>query len=446
MKCNPEKPAPAILTGFFRGRFKKDFAVVFSGKVLSAALGFVATLLIARNFTDAEFGILTASLVVMQMASAVATLAIDNGLVRYLSLYLETDRNRAARMLRVAIQIRLGSGLTVLIGGYFLSPILACHLFGDKPELIMPLRLAFAGAFCLSLRELVMSVFQSMRRFIPLTLVQLISPAGKLLVIAGLIFFSLLNIQAVLVAYIALPLLAAVIGSFLLPRKNLRRAGSRRDVFWELFHFSKWVALSYVSCVVYERLDIIMLTRFMPDMGEVGLYSLGFRLVAPLLMISSSLMLICTPMASRMTDPEQYRNYIVNILKMMLPVALIFCLIFPFSRVIIQTLFNRSAADAAVSARVFNLLLIGVIFQIVTAPLTLITYAESKPQILAYADLTRLATNFAGNYLLINGKYGFPAWGIYGAALATTLTIFVGTFVVLGYIYWGVFRKKRTRE
>jgi len=72
MKCNPEKPTSAILPGFFSGRFKKDFAVVFSGKVLSAALGFVATLLIARHFSDAEFGILTAALVVMQMASAVA--------------------------------------------------------------------------------------------------------------------------------------------------------------------------------------------------------------------------------------------------------------------------------------------------------------------------------------------------------------------------------------
>jgi len=443
MKCNPEKPTSAILPGFFSGRFKKDFAVVFSGKVLSAALGFVATLLIARHFSDAEFGILTAALVVMQMASAVATLSIDNGLVRYLSIYLETDRNRAYRMLRVAIQVRLGSGLAVLIGGYFLSPLLACHLFGDKPELITPLRLAFAGAFCLSLRELVMSIFQSMRRFIPLTLVQLISPAGKLLVIVGLASISFLKVQPVLVAYIALPLLAAVIGSFLLPHGNYRRPGTRRDVFWELFHFSKWVAVSYISCVIYERLDIVMLTRFMPGMNEVGLYSLGFRLIAPLLMVSSSLMLICTPMASRMTNPDQYREYIVNILKMMIPVALIFCILFPFSRIIIQVLFNRSPAEAAVSARVFNILLIGVIFQIVTAPLTLITYAESKPRILAYADLTRVAINLIGNYLLINGKFGFPAWGIYGAALATTLTVFAGTFVVLGYIYWGIFRKRR---
>jgi len=348
-------------------------------------------------------------------------------------------------MLQIAIRIRLGSGLAVLVGGYFLSPLLACHLFGDKPELITPLRLAFAGAFCLSLRELMLSVFQSLRRFVSLTLVQLISPIGKLLVIGGLLFSSALKIESVLVAYISLPLLAVVIGSLFIPREYLRQKGPGKDVFWELFHFSKWVAVSYISCIVYERLDIMMLTRFMPGMDEVGLYSLGFRLIAPLLMISSSLILICTPLVSRLTTPDQYREYIINILKITVPVALLFCILFPFSRNIIQLIFSRPAAESAISARVFNLLLIGVIFQVVTAPLTLITYAESKPQILAYADLTRLATNFVGNYLLINGKFGFPAWGIYGAALATTITIFAGTSVVLGYIYWGVFRKKRDK-
>ena len=278
------------------------------------ALGFVSTLVIARNFSDAEFGILSAALVVMQTAATLAGLALDNGLVRYLSLYLETDRPRAARMLAVAVRIRLGSGLAVLVGGYFLSPLLAVGLFGDKPELITPLRLAFAGAFFLSLRTLVVSVLQAQRRFIPLSVVELISPAGKVLAVIGLLFAAWLRPVPVLVLYIAFPLLSAALGFLLWPRYPGAAGGNRRDVFLELFHFSKWVAVSYVCGVIFERLDILMLTRYMPDMGEVGIYALGFRLVAPLLLVSSSLMLICTPMASRMTSIAEYRNYIASIL------------------------------------------------------------------------------------------------------------------------------------
>ena len=435
-----------LMSNFFRGRFKKDLGFVFSGKILSAALGFVTTMIVARHFSDAEFGILTISLVVMQLTSAVASLAMDIGLVRYLSLYLDTDWNRAGRMLKVTIQIRLISGLAVMIGGYFLAPVLAYRLFGGKPELITPLRLAFAGGFCLSLKELVLCVFQSLRRFIPLILVQLISPVGKILVIGGLLFSSSLKLNPVLVVYISLPLLAAVVGSFLLPRELLRESGPRRNVFWELFHFSKWVSISYVVYIINDRLDIMMLTRFMPSMDEVGLYSLAFRLVVPLLMISSSLQLVCAPIACRMTNLHQYRDYIRTIIKILLPGALIICILFPFSQAIIQLVFNRPPEEAAIAAQVFNILLIGIVFQIIIGPMALITYAESKPQIMAFGDLSRLVTNLLGNYLLINGNFGFPAWGIIGAAISTTLTVFVGNFVVISYIYWGIFRKKRTNH
>jgi len=62
---------------------------------------------------------------------------------------------------------------------------------------------------------------------------------------------------------------------------------------------------------------------------------------------------------------------------------------------------------------------------------------------LAYADIVRVVTNIAGNYILIQGKFGFPALGIFGAALATTITTFLGGSFCLAYIYWGILRRKQ---
>jgi len=200
--------------------------------------------------------------------------------------------------------------------------------------------------------------------------------------------------------------------------------------------------MSYLCYIIFNRLDVLMLTRYTSseDFGRVGLYSIAFRFISPLLLLPASLMVICTPWVSKMHSLDEYRGYIRSILKLTVPIGILFCLLFPFSRILIQFLADKPLPVATSAARVFNLLLPGVIFMVVTNPLTLITYAENKPWILAYADLLRLILNFIGNYILIQGKFGFPRLGIYGAALATSITAFAGGGFVLVYIYWSVFR------
>lgn len=438
-----DKPASFSVSEFFHKRFKKDFIIVLIGRGASAILGFIFIFLIIRNFSGAEFGILSTALAVTQITAAIASLALDNGMVRYLSNYFEGEDNKAGRMLKLAAKLRLVSGLAVAIIGYFLAPTLAQNIFEGKVELILPLRLAFAGAFALSLKRFSLAVIQSLRRFIPYMVIELVSPVGKILVIFILLYLQALSLVPLyLLAYISLALLSALLGTIFIPIRYFREKGPSKDVFWELFHFGKWVAVSYASCIIFERLDILMLTRYMPDMGEVGIYSIGFRFITPIMMLSSTMMLICTPIASRMKGNEEYKLYIKNIIKIMWPASLLCCGLFFISRPLIQMAVGKSPSEAAMAAKVFNILLIGIVFRLVTSPLTLITYAENKPKILAYADLTRLGANIIGNYLLIRGKFGFPAWGIYGAAIATTVTVFAGNAVVLGYIYFSVFRKR----
>nr|QEO74215.1 MATE efflux family protein [uncultured bacterium] len=48
--------------------------------------------------------------------------------------------------------------------------------------------------------------------------------------------------------------------------------------------------------------------------------------------------------------------------------------------------------------------------------------------------------NFAGNYVLISGRLGFPALGATGAALSTTLSLFVGVILNVA-LAWSRFRK-----
>ena len=52
-----------------------------------------------------------------------------------------------------------------------------------------------------------------------------------------------------------------------------------------------------------------------------------------------------------------------------------------------------------------------------------------------YAGLIAVAVNLVGNYILIYGKFGAPALGVTGAAIATVLSRFVEFFIVAGWTH-----------
>ena len=52
------------------------------------------------------------------------------------------------------------------------------------------------------------------------------------------------------------------------------------------------------------------------------------------------------------------------------------------------------------------------------------------------AGIIAVFTNLIGNYLLIFGKFGFPQLGVEGAAIATALSRYVESFVVVGWTHY----------
>ena len=58
-----------------------------------------------------------------------------------------------------------------------------------------------------------------------------------------------------------------------------------------------------------------------------------------------------------------------------------------------------------------------------------------------YATLIANIVNIVLNYLLIFGKFGFPALGIVGAAFGTVIS----RFIMLAYLWWLLAKKERTK-
>lgn len=96
---------------------------------------------------------------------------------------------------------------------------------------------------------------------------------------------------------------------------------------------------------------------------------------------------------------------------------------------------NEDTHNAAVIY--FQIIMGGMMFNIVSLVINAAQRGAGRTKIAMKTNVTANVLNMIGNYLLIGGKFGFPALGIQGAALATVF----GTVVACGMSIASVFPK-----
>ncbi len=84
----------------------------------------------------------------------------------------------------------------------------------------------------------------------------------------------------------------------------------------------------------------------------------------------------------------------------------------------------------------YNIVIYGVVIGILRNVLSCYFSGLGKTRIVMVASLTAMTVNVVLNYILIFGKFGFPAMGIEGAAIATIIGGFCG-LVILTAVYFG---------
>lgn len=75
------------------------------------------------------------------------------------------------------------------------------------------------------------------------------------------------------------------------------------------------------------------------------------------------------------------------------------------------------------------------LFLAITQPFTVALRATQQTRLPLYASVTALATNTFLNYVLIFGKFGAPALGVQGAALATSIARFIEMSIILFIVF-----------
>ena len=84
----------------------------------------------------------------------------------------------------------------------------------------------------------------------------------------------------------------------------------------------------------------------------------------------------------------------------------------------------------------FNIVLYGVVIGILRNVLSCYFSGLGRTKIVMFAALTSMVVNVVLDYIMIFGKFGFPAMGIEGAAIATVTGGFCG-LLILAFAYFG---------
>ena len=257
----------------------KSVLRVLGGASGGAALGFLATILIARGFGAADFG-LFASLVAI-WALLAPLLAMGTGKL-VLRAHAQGQPAQARWLLRTGVALALALVVVVGVGAAVVGPWVY-----DREAWIFVF--AVAGLAGLVVQDPLHSVFQARERFGGLAAWHLLHPAGRMCAAAvalglGLPFLGFMALYALAELLILALALWFILGFGQAPRT--RHAGVPSGRVTGFIRDGAPFAFSGVLYTVYYQADVVML-GILAGLEPAGLYKAAFVFVAAAYLLPS---------------------------------------------------------------------------------------------------------------------------------------------------------------
>jgi len=272
---------------------------VFAGTVFWAAASFLFGITAARVLGPADFGLYSLGLAVFNVLSILSLCGLDNGLVRFVALFLgENDRAKIKGTILFGLVLVISVGLVIGLFLFLFSGLLSDHVF-HKPGLTAVLQWFALGLPIfggMSVFWAVLQGFQNMKYLVGVK--NVLEPSVRLIAVA-LLFLAGFRLEAVLwshllawtISLICAFLLAAKLSSLL--RSTVRPVTEAKRIV----SFSLPLLLVGFLNIGISRTDRLLLGYFRGSQ-EIGVYSAAFQTAMLLMMILQSFNTIFAPMIS----------------------------------------------------------------------------------------------------------------------------------------------------
>lgn len=413
----------------------KGAGIVYAGLVLEIFISFLAQLFAARYLNTAEFGGITTGLALLNLGAIVATLGLDEGLVRYLPRKTAADRSEIARvafLIVVPVSITL-SVLIVSNAGFLATNVLrdtsvttSIRIFGAA--------IPFASVLMLSIGGIRGREISRYRVYVE----NIIRPTLRFgFVIAAVVLG--LGQAGFALAYAIPYAVGAVVAVLLLLRafETDPLAGATgavtdfvADGAAAFVRYSLPMTVSRATSFVYRSADIFLLLFFL-DAGAVGAYGVAYAAGRLVGLFSMAVNFLGAPIASKIEatsgaqDMVAAHQPVLRWLVILSVPAMTPLLLFPES-FIISVYRPRYAPGAAALAVLAVTFAVDNVFN----ALGNLLRGLGKARPLAFNGIVAAVTNVALNIVLI------PRYGIVGAALATLASYVLMDALMAGELWY----------
>ncbi len=408
----------------------RDISVAFLGHLCSRSLGIVTFVVMTRTLEPGHYALFLLAYSILEIAQYLSDLGLDVGTTRFVARAEQDGRADAARaVLRAVFLTKLGLSLLLVVTLWLTAPLIAQRILA-RPEMAPYIRIAAIGVFGAQFTGFWQAYFGARLQFLRNAAFSTIAPALILVIVVALWLRDALDVATCLQVYVWVPLVVCFGTTFAFGPRFLRAEGPVLPPLRSVWRFSRWVYLSNTLSVVRFRLNGILLAR-LATLPEVGLYGYGDKLASVLTLFTNAITTVFVPRASRLMTHDELRTLLRTSYRWMLMLVPVFVLVPIGIRPVIAFL----SPEYVEAAPICVILWVSILFTLASLPANTVLYSINQPHIETFVEIIALALTAVLGIALVRSHGGL------GAAVAMLIQRFVSASLVIGWVYFAVFRK-----
>jgi len=415
----------------------RDISVAFLGHLASRSLGILTFIVMTRTLDPAHYGIFLLAYAILEIAQYVSDLGFDVGMTRFVARSEREGREEETNAVLRAVFLTKLLITAVLVAVMWVGAPFVAGKILSRTEMTPYIRIAAIGVFGQQLTGFWQSYFGARLQFLRNAAFSTIAPALILAIIVALRVSGTLDTAACLQAYVWVPLVVCVGTTLALGRRFLRAQKPVQPpvlpALRRVWRFSRWIYLSNTLSVVRFRLNGILLAR-LATLPEVGLYGYGDKLASMLTLFTNAITTVFIPRASRLMSHDELRALLRTSYRWILMLLPLFVLV-PFA---IRPAIAFLSPEYVQAAPICVVLWISILFTLASLPSNTVLYSINQPHVETFVEAVALALTAVLGVTLVRSHGGL------GAAFAMLIQRFVSTSLIVGWVYFTVFRRGAT--